>query len=483
MTTTLREASSAQKVDRQKRGIFISYRRDDTEGQAGRLFQDLSDVFGPEMVFMDVAGIQPGIDFRRAIEQQTASCGVLLALIGRTWLTVTHADGKRRLDDVNDVVRFETASALRRDIPVIPVLLQGSRMPRPEDLPDDLKELAFRNSVEITHARWDSDVHLLIKALQSFVPRPESTPTQGASRAHDIPEIPLAATESSAAGRSIHGKGKWGVIAAALAFLIVIGGGWMAYERWQSDQRERAARLAAEQRIARDEAAAKVVADKAAAERNEIERAQSLKIAAAEKAASERAAAEKAAVQRAAAAQAETSRKALAEKVALQRAAEETAVADRLNSERAAAEKVAADKAVADRAVANRTAAAERAAADRAAANRAAAAATAAADARSAQMQQHRDGNCVQGFVWRDARAGDKVCVTPAVRAQSANENRSAAANRQPGGGAYGPNTCKQGFVWREAFSGDVVCVVPASRSQAASDNAAASRRVVPLPR
>ena len=140
------------------RAIFISYRRDDTEGQAGRLFQDLSATFGSETVFMDVSGIEPGIDFRRAIEKQTESCGVLLALIGRNWLTITNPDGKRRLDDSNDVVRFETASALRRDIPVIPVLLQGARMPRAEDLPDDLKDLAFRNSVEITHARWDSDM-------------------------------------------------------------------------------------------------------------------------------------------------------------------------------------------------------------------------------------------------------------------------------------------------------------------------------------
>ena len=151
------------------RAIFISYRRDDTEGYAGRLFQDLSDRFGKDSVFMDVAGIEPGRDFRRVIEQQVASCGVLLAVIGKAWLTVADAQGKRRLEDPFDFVRLETASALKRDIPVIPVLVQQAEMPRAEQLPDDLKDLAFRNSVELTHARWESDVELLIAALRRYV--------------------------------------------------------------------------------------------------------------------------------------------------------------------------------------------------------------------------------------------------------------------------------------------------------------------------
>ncbi len=151
------------------RAIFISYRRDDTEGYAGRLFRDLRDRFGKDAVFMDVAGIEPGRDFRRVIEDRVASCGVLLALIGKAWLTVTDDAGKRRLDDPNDFVRLETASALKRDIPVIPVLVQQAEMVRAEQLPDGLKDLAFRNSVELTHARWESDVELLIAALSRYV--------------------------------------------------------------------------------------------------------------------------------------------------------------------------------------------------------------------------------------------------------------------------------------------------------------------------
>jgi len=151
------------------RAIFISYRREDAEGHAGRLFDDLVAHFGEKSVFMDVAGIEPGRDFRRAIDEQVASCGVLLAVIGKTWLDATDASGRRRLDDPMDFVRLETSSALKRDIPVIPVLVRDATMPRAEQLPADLVDLAYRNSVELTHARWDSDVQVLIKALQPHV--------------------------------------------------------------------------------------------------------------------------------------------------------------------------------------------------------------------------------------------------------------------------------------------------------------------------
>jgi hypothetical protein len=84
---------------------------------------------------------------------------------------------------------------------------------------------------------------------------------------------------------------------------------------------------------------------------------------------------------------------------------------------------------------------------------------------------------CIQGYVWREARTGDTVCVTPAVRAATAQQNADAVLNREPNGGMYGPNTCKPGFVWREAFDGDVVCVTPDVRQQAFDDNAAAQSR------
>jgi hypothetical protein len=160
------------------RAIFISYRRDDSEGETGRLFDDLVRAFGDASVFMDVAGINPGIDFRKAIDDNVATCGVLLAVIGPQWATINNTAGQRRLDDENDFVRLEIGSALARDIPVIPVLVHEAKMPGPEVLPANLKNLAYRNSVELTHARWNSDVQLLTKALTQYVAATSATSTE-----------------------------------------------------------------------------------------------------------------------------------------------------------------------------------------------------------------------------------------------------------------------------------------------------------------
>lgn len=159
--------------------IFLSYRREDSEGQAGRLYDDLVAVFGSDSVFMDVAAIQPGRDFRKSIDQSLNSCGVFLSLIGRSWLTAKDTSGQRRLDDAADFVRIETGAALKRDIPVIPVLVQGASAPKSDQLPDDLKELAFRNAVELTHPRWDSDIQVLIKALGPYISPSSSEPESG----------------------------------------------------------------------------------------------------------------------------------------------------------------------------------------------------------------------------------------------------------------------------------------------------------------
>lgn len=181
------------------RAIFISYRRDDAEGEAGRLFSDLSKHFGEERVFMDVVAIEPGRDFRKVIDQNVASCGVLLAMIGPRWLDARTANGQRRLDDPADFVRLETASALRRDIPVVPVLVHEAKMPLSEQLPDDLKELCYRNAVELTHARWDSDVQILIKALEKCVgPAVAASPPPPVTAAAPAAPPPWAAAPAPA---------------------------------------------------------------------------------------------------------------------------------------------------------------------------------------------------------------------------------------------------------------------------------------------
>jgi len=183
--------------------IFISYRRHDSEGEAGRLFDDLVGQFGENSVFMDVAGIEAGRDFRKAIDESVATCGVLLALIGPGWLDEKNEKGERRLDDPSDFVRVETASALRRDIAVIPVLLRGAKMPRSDQLPTDLQELAYRNCVEITHARWRSDVQLLVEPLRRLTGLPGKNTSSGSraisARLSDVPQAESPAPPTEAA--------------------------------------------------------------------------------------------------------------------------------------------------------------------------------------------------------------------------------------------------------------------------------------------
>lgn len=150
-------------------GLFVSYRRSDSQGEAGRLFDDLVKHFGEHTVFMDVAAIEAGRDFRKAIEEGVTKCGVLLVVIGLEWLDAKDERGARRLADPADFVRIETAAALKRDIPVVPVLVRGAKMPSAEQLPEELKELAYRNCIELTHARWKSDIQLLIEALRRLL--------------------------------------------------------------------------------------------------------------------------------------------------------------------------------------------------------------------------------------------------------------------------------------------------------------------------
>ena len=147
--------------------IFISYRRDDAQGEAGRLSDSLGDVFGESSIFLDVEGIQPGHDFRQVLEARIATCTVLLALIGPDWLQSIDASGRRRLDDPHDFVRLEIATALSRGIPVVPVLLRQARMVSSEALPADLSALAFRQAVELSHSRWDADVAGLVRSLRA----------------------------------------------------------------------------------------------------------------------------------------------------------------------------------------------------------------------------------------------------------------------------------------------------------------------------
>ena len=145
--------------------IFISYRREDAAGHAGRLYDALVAHFGENQVFMDIDTIRPGSDFSEALNTALDECDVLLALIGRTWLTRTDQNARRRLDNPHDFVRREVEAALRRHIVIIPLLVQGADMPILEQLPHSLGRLATRQAVELSDRRWRSDIHALIDEL------------------------------------------------------------------------------------------------------------------------------------------------------------------------------------------------------------------------------------------------------------------------------------------------------------------------------
>lgn len=149
--------------------IFISYRREDAADAAGRLFDGLSGRFGPDQLFMDVDILRPGDDFVEVIEQAVSSCDVLIAIIGRQWLSITDAQGRHRLDNPEDFVRLEVAAALERNIRVIPVLVQSAGMPRSDELPAALAKLARRNAHDMSHARWRHDLDQLTRAIENVL--------------------------------------------------------------------------------------------------------------------------------------------------------------------------------------------------------------------------------------------------------------------------------------------------------------------------
>ncbi|MFN5077960.1 MAG: toll/interleukin-1 receptor domain-containing protein, partial [Planctomyces sp.] len=138
--------------------IFISYRRSDTGYVARMLADRLQHQYGSGSVFLDVDNIPPGVDFRNHLDAAVAQCDVFLALIGTEWLSASES-GVSRLEDARDFVRIELESALRRSIPVIPILTESAAMPREDQLPESLRAFAYRNGMEL-RAGADLEAHL-----------------------------------------------------------------------------------------------------------------------------------------------------------------------------------------------------------------------------------------------------------------------------------------------------------------------------------
>ena len=150
-------------------GIFISYRRSDSGGWAGRLSDCLKGELGRVQIFRDIEDIPPGVEFDRYINEAVSSCDVLIALIGPTWLTVKSGNGQRRLENPEDFTRLEIEAALKRNVRVIPALVGGAEIPGVDQLPEDLKPLARRQSYELSDIRWQDDCKKLADVLRPLV--------------------------------------------------------------------------------------------------------------------------------------------------------------------------------------------------------------------------------------------------------------------------------------------------------------------------
>lgn len=161
--------------------IFISYRRSDAGGYAGRIYDRLTNRFGTAAVFMDVTGVPPGENFMRTIEARIAESAVLLAVIGEDWLG-PDGTARRRIDSTNDPVRLEIETALCREVRIIPVIVGRARIPDEADLPATIRPIATLNAVRITNDMFDDCIERLLRALDALAGRPKRVKNARGSR-------------------------------------------------------------------------------------------------------------------------------------------------------------------------------------------------------------------------------------------------------------------------------------------------------------
>lgn len=165
--------------------IVVSYRRTDS-AMAGRIFDRLAQHFGKSSLFIDIDDVPFGVDFRKHIDDALQSSDLLIAVVGRNWVG-SQAEGKARIMNAADPVRVELETALRRDLNVLPVLLDGASMPDPADLPESIRDFAYRNALEVESGR-DFNVHIerLIRAVEQILGIKSKVP-QGTASSSDEP--------------------------------------------------------------------------------------------------------------------------------------------------------------------------------------------------------------------------------------------------------------------------------------------------------
>jgi TIR domain len=212
--------------------IFISYRRDDSSGSTGRLYDRLVAKFGEDRVFMDIDTIRIGDPFAVRIEEALANCAACLVVIGRMWESITVPNGSgRRLDDPTDFVRLEVAGALRSGAKVFPVLVDGGSMPDDGTLPEDIQDLVGLQAIQLRGDSWNYDVGRLILALEGTLGLSDDAVTGsaggGTSRPGTSGSGPLGGGTSDPTPRRRLKPMTIGIV-VILAIALVVGVVWLA---------------------------------------------------------------------------------------------------------------------------------------------------------------------------------------------------------------------------------------------------------------
>lgn len=173
--------------------IFISYRRDDSAGYSGRLADRLAQTFGDQQIFRDFEDINPGQNFAESIQAGLSGAVVCMVVIGPRWLQAVDHTGRRRLDNAEDFVRLEIETVLQRDIHIIPILVNGAKMPRKADLPASLSALIYRQAFELSDSRWEQDIGKLIGHIKNYVKPVDRRRSRQRTAAYAIGALVLAA--------------------------------------------------------------------------------------------------------------------------------------------------------------------------------------------------------------------------------------------------------------------------------------------------
>jgi TIR domain len=201
--------------------IFISYRRSDSAAASGRIYDRLCQAFGEGSIFKDVDDIPPGANYRAILEHEVALCDVLLVIIGQRWLNASDPQGRRRLDHPDDFVRIEIETGLKRaNVLVIPVLVDEAVMPTPEELPDALRDLHYRNAAPVRNdPDFNRDITRLISTIQEHYPSTVVAPP-GSIPPGVSPVVPQATVVSPASTSQY--KLPWAGILAGVLLVIAV---------------------------------------------------------------------------------------------------------------------------------------------------------------------------------------------------------------------------------------------------------------------